>query len=220
MVRLVAQKIDWSTFSAGWKISHPNDTTITMVGDGIAIRNAQLTATARAADNMTATAQAAMTQTAQANAKATQEAAAAITQTALAIPTNTPVPPTATATATPQPNAVSGTITGSGGGSITIKPTGGGPDAQYPVDSSAQITRSSLNATLETLKKGDSVNLMVDFTHHVIQISATPAPASGGFNPAFLAVAIVPILGAAAAWLLLKSRGVGEAFVIKRVSAA
>jgi hypothetical protein len=193
-----------------------------MVGDGIAIRNAQMTATARAANNMTATAQAAMTQTAQAKAKQTQEAAAAMTQTALAVPTNTPVPPTATATATatPQPNAVSGTITGSGGGSITIKPTSGGPDAQYPVDGSAAITRSNLNATLDALKKGDSVSLLVDFTNHVVQISATPAPAGGGFKPAILAVAIVPILAGAVAWLLLKSRGVGEAFVIKRVSAA
>jgi hypothetical protein len=168
---------------------------------------------------MTATAQAAMTQTAQASAKKTQEAAAAMTQTAQAVPTKTPVPPTATATATPQPNAVSGTITGSGGGSITIKPASGGGDATYAVDGAAAISRSNVTAALDALKKGDAVSLLVDFNNRVVQISATPAPA-GGFNPALLGVAIVPIIIGAGAWLLLKSRGIGEAFVIKRVSAA
>lgn len=227
MVRLATQKIDWSTFSAGWKIDQTNPAKITMVGDGIAIRNAQLTATARAAANltatakaanMTATARAAMTQIVQANAQKTQQAIAAMTSTAAAIPTKTPVPPTATAT--PQPSAVSGTVTGSGGGAITIKPAGGAPDATYRVDGSAAISRGRAASPLDAIKKGDAVSLMVDFHQHVTQITATPAPAEGGMNPALALIALVPILGAVFAWLLLKSRGIGEAFVIKRVSAA
>jgi uncharacterized protein YpuA (DUF1002 family) len=230
LVRLANQKIDWSTFSAGWVITQPDPSQITMVGDGIAIRNAQLTATARAANNMTATAKAAgnMTKTAQANqtatAKADADKSAAMTATAGAIPTKTPVPPTATvaatATATPPPTAVSGTITGSGGGSISINPGGGAPEATYQIDASATITRGGAGSTIAALKKGDAVNLTVDFNHVVTQIAATPAPAGGGLNPALALVVVVPVLGAIVAWLLLKPRGIGEAFVIKRVSAA
>jgi hypothetical protein len=227
MVRLAKQKIDWSTFSAGWQITQPDPSKITMVGDGIAIRNAQLTATARAANNMTATAEAAanMTKTAQANQTATAKAdaarSAAMTATAAAIPTKTPVPPTATATATatPPPTAISGTITGSGGGSISINPGGGAPAATYQVDGSAAITRDGAGSTIDALKKGDAVNLTVDFNKIVTRITATPAPA-GGMNPALALVVLVPVLAAVVAWLLLKSRGIGEAFVIKRVSAA
>ena len=215
MVQLAQQKIDWSTFSAGWKITQPDASKITMVGDGIAIRNAQLTATARAEAQQTKTAAANMTATAK--AQQTQAASAAMTATAGAIPTRTPVPPTATAT--PPPTAITGTITGSGGGSVTIKPTSGGADASYPVDSSAAITRSGANTTIDALKNGDTVNLTVDFNQHVTQISASPA-AAGGFNPALALIVLIPLLGAVIAWLLLKSRGIGEAFVIKRVSAA
>lgn len=88
MVKLAKQKIDWSTFAAGWEIQPTDDGTgITMVGDGIAIRNAQETATVRAAENQTATAEAdaAAASTATAEALANDaEAAAAATQTAAA----------------------------------------------------------------------------------------------------------------------------------------
>jgi len=233
MAQLAMQKIDWSTFSAGWKITQPDPSKITMIGDGIAIRNAQLTATARAADNLTATAKAGaqqtktaaqQTKTASANMTATartqgtQAAGAAMTATAGAVPTRTPVPPTATAT--PPPTAISGTITGSGGGSVTIKPIGGGGDASYQVGPAATVSRDGADTTIDAIKKGDLVNLTVDFNQRVTQISATPAVAGSGLNPALALIVLVPLLGAVIAWLLLRSRGIGDAFVIKRVSAA
>jgi uncharacterized protein YpuA (DUF1002 family) len=130
MVRIANEKIDWSTFSAGWEITPTNDGTgISMVGDGIAIRNAQMTATVKAAENRTATAEAkaaksataeaeaALTQTAQAegtaqtgsanataNAQATQDASASQTAEAAAAMTSTALAQP-TATATPQPTA-------------------------------------------------------------------------------------------------------------------
>lgn len=68
-VRLAKEKIDWSTFSAGWTIDYDGSSSLTMKGDGIAVKNARLTATAEAG--------AAMTQTAEANGEA-----AAMTATA------------------------------------------------------------------------------------------------------------------------------------------
>lgn len=81
-VRLVKAKIDWSTFSAGWEISYDGSSQLTMKGDGIAVRNARLTATAGAGGALTATAdalsgQAAQTATAEAESAAQTATAAA-----------------------------------------------------------------------------------------------------------------------------------------------
>lgn len=84
MVRLAAEKIDWSTFSDGWTITPTDDGTgISMKGEGIAIRNAQLTATSRAGDEMTATADAAAMRTATAAAEQTEAAAAQDAESAM-----------------------------------------------------------------------------------------------------------------------------------------
>ena len=104
LVDLAKEKIDWSTFSAGWNIEYPTATQIKMTGDGIAIRNAQASATAKAAKEQTAAAKA-KTATARAEAEMTQTAIAAdLTATALA-------QPTPTATATPMPNEYTGVLT-------------------------------------------------------------------------------------------------------------
>ena len=106
MTRLAAEDIDWSTFAAGWSIERNDDNTrITMTGDGIAVRNAQASATAQAGAAMTATAQAGanMTATAQAGANMTATAQAALTATAQAAAARQA---TADAQATAQANAL------------------------------------------------------------------------------------------------------------------
>lgn len=102
-VRIVNSDIDWSTFSEGWTIEYRGTNRVTMRGEGIAIRDAQATATAEAESTLaaartaiagqTATAEAltAMTATAQAEAAsdATATAQAALTATSQAEATAT-----------------------------------------------------------------------------------------------------------------------------------
>jgi len=77
MVDLQELEIDWSTFSDGWAISFDAGK-IVMRGDGVAIANAQASATAEAAKEQTATARDRKrgTQTAVAEAKQTEAAVA------------------------------------------------------------------------------------------------------------------------------------------------
>ncbi|MDP9469304.1 MAG: DUF1002 domain-containing protein [Chloroflexota bacterium] len=180
MTRLAEQDIDWSTFAKGWKITQNADNTrITMTGDGIAIRNAQATATAEAGAMLTATAEAA-------NAQATADAAAALTATAEAEPTATATPeptatpqPTATPepTPTPEPYAVTGKVVDRGDGTLVVAPEGQDTEASYAVDGKASITRGGKPADLAKLDRGDTVQMTVNgSTDAVTAISADPRP--------------------------------------------
>ncbi|MDP9370002.1 MAG: DUF1002 domain-containing protein, partial [Chloroflexota bacterium] len=165
MTRLAEQDIDWSTFAKGWEIEQNADNTrITMTGDGIAIRNAQATATAEAGAMLTATAEAA-------NAQATADAAAALTATAEAEPTATATPepsatpqPTATPepTPTPEPYAVTGKVVERGDGSLVVAPEGEETESSYAVDGKASITRGGKPADLAKLDRGDTVQMTVN----------------------------------------------------------
>src|SRR5262249_27338363 len=149
-VRLAKTDIDWSTFSAGWKIEYKANTQITMKGDGIAIRHARQTATAEAAAAMTATAQAAAAMTATADAaaaaQATQDASAALTAPAAAQPT---APVTPMPTATPAPFGVSGKVTDLRGDQLSVKAMGQSEPSRYTVDGDATIARGGNPAKLE-----------------------------------------------------------------------
>jgi hypothetical protein len=102
MTRLVKEKIDWSTFAAGWTIERDvANARITMTGDGIAIRDARASATSQAAAQMTATAQADT-----AHMTAAAEAAANMTATANAAAINaSATAQAAAASATAEANA-------------------------------------------------------------------------------------------------------------------
>jgi uncharacterized protein YpuA (DUF1002 family) len=203
MSRLAKEKIDWSTFAAGWSIVRDtSNTRITMTGDGIAIRAARASATAQAAANMTATAQAdaalaakqtatanaqavnatetaqaeSASATAEANARATDRASAAMTATAAAQPSATATP---TATATPAPSAASGKIVGLNTNEIVVAPPGGGAGAPLAIAPNAAIIRDGKAATFSQLKVGDSVQVTVDgVSHAVTDLRADPAPVS------------------------------------------
>lgn len=218
MVRLAGEDIDWSTFSAGWTIEPTADGTgISMKGDGIAIRNARLTATARAADSMTQTAGAASKQ-ATADARATQNAlSAALTATAAAMPTSTPVP---------VPVAVSGTISDISDGQIWVNSSGGGDAVAYQVPAEAQITRGGEASKFDALRKGDRVELTADPSSFVVsQMTVSAAPTAGGFlaGPGKFLL-FLPILAAIPVIFFVKNRGggarAGEAFIVKRVASA
>jgi uncharacterized protein YpuA (DUF1002 family) len=239
MVKVAKEDIDWSTFSAGWTIKPTDDGTgISMKGDGIAIRNAQATATVRAAENMTATANAAaemsataaansamLTATANAksqdqaaaNAQATQDAlSAAMTATANAQPTPSP-------TSTPAPVGIIGKITNITGSQISVRATGSQEAAIYSVAGDASILRDGEITNLGSIKVGDKVSLTVDGTTQTVsQITAT-APATAGPMASFgkllfllPALAVIPVI------LFLKNRagGVGDTFIVKRVASA
>jgi uncharacterized protein YpuA (DUF1002 family) len=219
MVDLVAQDIDWSTFSKGWTIEQPSSTSITMDGDGIAIRNAQASATAKAANEQTATAQASKDKTATARAEArltqtaeAQDAADSLTATALA-------QPTATATATPEPNTVLGELAGPiTNGQLPLKAVGGS-DQSYPVAQTVTVTRDAEAAQTADLKKGDAVTLKVDaVTGEVVSIAAI-APEAGG-TPLAKLLYILPLLLIIPLGMVVKSRGgigMGDPFIVKRV---
>ncbi|MDP9369772.1 MAG: hypothetical protein M3Q03_16130, partial [Chloroflexota bacterium] len=155
------------------------NTRITMTGDGIAIRNAQATATAEAGAMLTATAEAA-------NAQATADAAAALTATAEAEPTATATPeptatpqPTATPepTPTPEPYAVTGKVVERGDGSLVVAPEGEETEASYAVEGKASIVRGGKPADLAKLDRGDTVQMTVDGnTDAVTAITADPRP--------------------------------------------
>lgn len=237
MVRLAAEDIDWSTFSAGWEITPTDDGTgISMKGDGIAIRNAQLTATARAADEMTATADAAamLTATAEAgeaesamqtataraeqdaqataDARATQDAISAnMTATAAAIPTETPMStetpiPTPEPTATPEPIAMTGKITDIEGSQILVAPAGGGDASAVTVPATAAITRDGASATFGALRTGDTVSLTIDGTTRTVSQLAATAPADSMFANLSTFVFLLPALAVIPLVFILKGR--------------
>jgi uncharacterized protein YpuA (DUF1002 family) len=225
MVDLQKQDIDWSTFSAGWTIDYPEATRITMKGDGIAILNAQASATARAGKNLTATARASkdMTATARANIHATQTAAAEavsaqqtaeaeanLTATALA-------QPTATATATPLPNDVSGTLDlPISGNQMSVKGSDG-TVTPYQIADTATLTRDGKQAIRDDFKKGDTVALKVDaVTNQVVSIQGT-APAKSG-TPIAKLLYLLPLLLLIPLGMVLKGRSYGDPFVVKRVA--
>jgi len=250
MVKLAKEDIDWSTFSAGWTITASDDGNgISMKGDGIAIRNAQMTATVRAADNMTATAiaekeasataaaelSAAQTATAQADsanlkataeagdasARATQDAlAAGLTATANAQPTTTPTP-VPEPTATPEPVAVAGEIIDIRGGQVWVKPTGGGEIAGYTVPAEASITRGGKNSSLSAIKSGDKVNLTVDPYSQTVQNLSATAPAQSLLSKLSKLLFLLPALAVIPIILLIRGRGgAGDTFVVKRIASA
>lgn len=250
MVRLAAEDIDWATFSAGWEITPTNDGTgISMKGDGIAIRNAQITATARAAEEMTATAlaqeeAAAQTATAQAeldaesammtataaaemdaqaaaDARATQDAlSAAMTATAAAIPTTTPSP-TPEPTATPEPFAVTGKIDDIRGGQVFISTADGEGSVGYTVPVDATITRDGEGSALSDLRKGDSVSLTVNtVSQTVVNIRAT-APSQSMLGGLSKFIFVIPALAVIPLILFIRGRDMtGDPFIVKRVASA
>jgi hypothetical protein len=204
MTRLAAQKIDWSTFSAGWTIERPDPTRITMTGDGIAVRNARAsataqakaerTATAEAAANMTATAeaesrnatataQAAVDMTATANADATRQAEADLTATARAQPTTTPMP-----TSTPAPVATSGKIVATRPHEIVVAQAG--VNSPYTLAADVAVVRNGKNSDAGSLRKGDTVQLTLDgSSREVIAVTSQAAPTSWTDQlPVYLAV--------------------------------
>lgn len=202
LTSLVALKIDWSTFAAGWTISRNADNTrVTMTGDGIAIRRARasatslaaaqmtatakantvaMTATAKAAAKLTATASAALIDTtataqAEANARATERASVILTATAAAQPSPTPTP---LPTATPSPSQASGTITALGTGKLDLSMPGGATRS-LNVAPNAAITRDGQSAVFAQLKIGDRVQATVDgSTSLVTTLRAEPAAVS------------------------------------------
>jgi uncharacterized protein YpuA (DUF1002 family) len=198
MVRLGQQKIDWSTFSAGWTIQRdPTNTHITMTGDGIAIRNARRTATAEARANKTATADAAIAMTATADAQAKAD----LTATARAQPTATATPKP---TSTPAPIGLSGKITSTDGAVMVIAPSDGGEATTYTIASGVQIMRAETAVTSRALKAGDTVQFTIDGrSHEVIQIAAQPATEAGRswVDIAAFLVLVVGVAGMAIAWM-------------------
>ena len=230
-VRLAAEEIDWSTFAAGWTIEYKDVTRITMRGEGIAIRNAQASATAEAAAltataeaqanaaSLTATAEAeaaavAMTATAQANAAATAQAIADMTATAQAIPTATPVPPTPT----PAPSTVIGKVVSTTTDEVLVRVEGAtGDPAPYKVDPAATVSRDGKPVAFAKVGEGDSVQMVVDGnTRLVTDLIARPAPASFVSKlTKFLWVLPLGLVVPAIFWV--KGRQTGDPFVVKRV---
>jgi uncharacterized protein YpuA (DUF1002 family) len=210
LVDLAKEKIDWSTFSAGWTIEYPTGTSIKMTGDGIAIRNAQASATAKAAKEQTAAAKA-KTTTAKAEAEMTQTAIAAdLTATALA-------QPTATATATPMPNEYSGTLAAPVSNNTLAVTFADGVEKSYQIAKTVAITRDGKAATADKLKKGDSVALKVDaMTDEVVDIVAT-APAKSG-TPLAKLIFLLPVLLLIPLGMVVKGKSGGDPFVVKRVA--
>jgi uncharacterized protein YpuA (DUF1002 family) len=220
MVDLVALDIDWSTFSAGWTIDFPSPTSIIMRGDGIAILNAQASATARAAEEMTATAQAEKDAraTERAEKRATQtaiaqqtiDAEAALTQTALA-------QPTATATATPMPFEYQGTLAAPVEDNQLILKTADDQEVAYTVAQTVSVMRDDAAASVSDLKKGDGLSIKVDaMTNEVVAIVATAAPENG--TPFAKLIDQLPVLLLIPLGMVVRGRSFGDPFVVKRVA--
>jgi hypothetical protein len=224
LTRLAAQKIDWSTFAAGWTIERsPDNTRVTMTGDGIAIRNARATATAQSAadqtataqarDNLTATAaadarnatattQAELDQTATARADATAQARADLTATALAQPT-----------ATPAPQSVSGVVVSTGSTSLTIK-RADETEATYAFSAEVTVEIDNRAAAPGDLGKGDKVELVVSGSNgQVLQISANAAPKSSLVSKVG-AIALFPFAAGAVVAVILSRKRREEPFIV------
>jgi uncharacterized protein YpuA (DUF1002 family) len=191
MTRLAGQEIDWSTFAEGWTIERDAfNTRITMRGDGIAIRNAQASATAKAerqqtraaeraanktatanaeSNNATATAQAALDMTATAEADATWQAEADLTATAEAIPT-----------ATPDPYSSSGKIVAVTESEIVVEqPAGSGVSSPYRLAAEVTVMRGGEPAEVADLREGDQVELTLHGgTGEVLRVAAEPVASS------------------------------------------
>jgi uncharacterized protein YpuA (DUF1002 family) len=210
MVDLTKEKIDWSTFSAGWTIEYPTGTSIQMRGDGIAIQNAQASATAKAAKEQTRVARE-QTAAAKAAKEMTQTAVAADkTATALA-------QPTPTATPTPLPNEYAGVLTGPVEDQRLNVKYADGTEAAYQIASTVAITRDAEAATTDDLKKGDSVNIKVDaMTDEVVEIVATAPEKSG--TPLAKLIFLLPVLLLIPLGMVVKGRAGGDPFVVKRVA--
>jgi uncharacterized protein YpuA (DUF1002 family) len=204
MVDIMKEKIDWSTFSAGWAIEYPTGTSMLMRGDGIAIQNAQMTATARAAKELTATAKA--------EKRLTQTVVAA-DKTATA-----GAQPTATATATPMPNEYSGELVARpGGGRLIFLPENGG-QVDYFLADSVMVTRDGELAAPEDLRKGDLVVIKVDaMTNEVVDVAATSPKEEKGTPIAKLAL-LLPVLLLIPLGMMVKGRSGNDPFVVKRVA--
>ena len=245
MVRLAELDIDWNTFAAGWTIEYVQDG-IEMRGDGIAIRNAQASATAKAAKEQTATAKAEQDMTATARAEqdltATAEAGDELTATAEAdlaatesarqteiakaeqtqqandsLTATALAQPTPTATATPGPSAASGAVTQVGPTSISLESAAGVTD--YPVTEGATVTRKGTPVALKDLKVGDVVTLQIDYgSQQVIDVVVTtPKPEEGFSLPAV--VFALPLLLLIPLGMVAKGKvGPTEPFVVKRVN--
>jgi hypothetical protein len=197
MVDLAGEKIDWSTFAAGWTIEYPTGTSIQMRGDGIAIQNAQASATARAAR-----AQKRMTQTAIAADK---------TATALAQPS-----PTATATAVPIEfrGELESEVTGN---SIRVRDDDGKVQV-FELGDDLKVTRNSEAALVQDLVEGDALVLMINpVTQQVLQIAAS-APAKEGGTPIAKLAIFLPVLLLIPLGMIVKGRSGGDPFVVKRVA--
>lgn len=224
MVDLVGLDIDWSTFSKGWDIKFPSATSIIMTGDGIAIQNAQASATAKAAEDMTSTAEArkAKTSTAKAEKRQTQTAVAAAesqaTQDAIAALTQTAeAQPTATATSTPLPFEYSGKLAAPIENLQLILKTVDDQEIAYKIAQSVSVARSGNPAAIGDLKEGDSLSIKVDaMTNEVVEIAATPAPESG--TPIAKFLIFLPVLLLIPLGMVVKGRSFGDPFVVKRVA--
>jgi uncharacterized protein YpuA (DUF1002 family) len=205
MVRLQKEKIDWSTFSAGWTIEYnENNTQIKMRGDGIAIRQARQTATAQASNQMTATAQA--------GAQLTAEAGAALTATAEA------KQPEQEPTATPGPSTVSGSITNIGDGEITID-GGSGGESTYKLDADAAILQGDAKIAVTALAVGDDVTATIEGGSTVVSMSVS-VPAPGIMSKLARFVLVIPVLVMVPiVVILVKKRPVREPFIVRRVAA-
>jgi hypothetical protein len=210
MVDLTKEKIDWSTFSAGWTIEYPTGTSIQMRGDGIAIQNAQASATAKAAKEQTRVARE-QTAAAKAAKEMTQTAVAADkTATALA-------QPTPTATPTPLPNEYAGVLAGPVENQTLSVKYADGTETSYQIAATVAITRDAKAATTDDLKKGDSVNIKVDaMTTEVVEIVATAPEKSG--TPLAKLIFLLPVLLLIPLGMVVKGRAGGDPFVVKRVA--
>ena len=225
MVDLAKEQIDWSTFAAGWTIEYPTATSIQMTGDGIAIRNAQASATAKAAKEQTARAKArtataraaaemtqtaiatdltatadAVDMTATANAEATQQAKADMTATALAIPT-----------ATPEPVGASGKIVATRAREIVVEQ--GTVRTPYTLAANVTVERGGKSVKPDALQNGDTVQLTLDgSTREVIAVTAQPAPGSWTDNlPLFGGVLL---MGSALCGMVVVRRRRDEPFIV------
>jgi hypothetical protein len=125
-----------------------------------------------------------------------------------------------TPTATPSPFGVTGKVTSVNDDQLSVKAAGSNESTQYTVDGDATITRGGEPAALTAVKKGDTVSLTVDGnTNHIRVISATAAPAgiAGQITGLWW---LIPVAAVVPIFFLLKGRGAGDPFVVKRVAAA
>ena len=240
MVDLQKLKIDWSTFSAGWTIEF-DATGIVMRGDGVAIANAQASATAEAAKEQTATARARREQTATAHAAGQQTSTAAAEQTALAasqtavaasqtaeaavertrvaetnLTATAAAMPTVTPSPTPEPVAAGGEISAVEPPSLTVDASGQQTD--YEVRDGATVTRGGKAVGLLDLKKGDRVALRVDpVSSQVVSVVAT-APKANAFAALSKFLLALPLLALVPIGIVLRGKSFGDPFIVTRVS--